>query len=276
MAILIKDLDNDGLYDGYEEKSYFQEKGVIGEKQVRDELLSTLSDSYNILNGIYTCTEEGDFTEIDHIVLHPKFILCIETKYYSGELEVIDHSTWGKRNKEGEYTKIDSPQQQAIHHAYSLKGYLERVGIQVNIYSVVVLVNHKTSSFNRDTDNCYQSECPVVFKKDLTHLIEIIERQCEGLKPVLHSLKEAAGHIIAEHEGIKSSQLFWYKKLAMLENDREAQYQLGKMLLKGYYQEGERLVKIKQNERAAIFWLNKASRQGHKLARQSIKQYYRN
>ncbi|MEX3625440.1 NERD domain-containing protein [Viridibacillus arvi] len=276
MGILYKDIEYDGLYEGYEEKNHFQEKGEEGERKVRDELVNSLSDSYSILNSVYTRTEEGDFTEIDHIVLHPKFILCIETKYYSGELDVIDAETWGKRSNNGEYTKIDSPQQQAVHHAYSLKSYLESIGIHMTIYTIVVLVNHKSSSYNRDTDQFYKSECPVIFKKDLAHLIEIIEKQSAGSYPVQHSLNEIADQIIDEHEGIKSSQLFWYKKLAMKDNDREAQYQLGKMYLSGYYQEEGRLVQVKQNEKAAIFWLSKASKKGHKLARQSIRQHFQN
>lgn len=274
MATLYKDIDYDGLYEGYEEKNYYQEKGEEGERKVRDELVNSLSDSYYLLNTIYTRTEEGDFTEIDHIVLHPQFILCIETKHFSGDLEAVDKETWGKTTRKGEYSKIDSPQQQAVHHACSLQHYLEEIGIHMNIYTVVVLVNPRSSSFARETDQFYQSDCPVIYKKDLTHLIELIEKQCADILPTTRSLTDIADQIIDEHEGIKSSQLFWFKKLAMKENDREAQYKLGEMFLNGYYEEDGRLVQIKQNERAAIFWLSKASRKGHKLAKQAIKQHF--
>jgi Nuclease-related domain/Sel1 repeat len=271
MAILYKDIEPDGLYDGYEETDY-KIKGEKGEELVKNEILRTLSDSYYLLNNIYTRTEDGDFTEIDHILVHPQFVVCLETKNYSGELEAIDKETWGKRYRD-KYIKIDSPQQQAVHHAYSLKNYLESIDIKTNIYTVVLLVNDKYCTFNYESDRYYQSECPVIFKKDIKYLMEIIEKQ--NRQSNTFDIQKVSDQIIDEHEGIKNSQLFWFKKLAMLENDREAQYQLGKMYLNGYYEEDGRLIQIRQNEKAAIFWLNKASKQGHKLAKQAIRQYFR-
>ena len=276
MAILYKDIDNDGLYDGYDDKNYFQEKGEQGERDVRDMLIKSLPDTYLLLNNLYTLTEEGDFTELDHILIHPKFILCVETKYLSGDLSALDIETWQQVNRRsGNIIKIDSPQQQAVHHAFSLQSYLEMINIQIPIYTVVVLVDHKVSSFEQETDKYYQSECPVIFKKDLIHLVEIIENQFVNPGHTSYNPKGVADQILAEHEGIKSSQLFWYKKQAMKEDNREAQYQLGKMYLVGYYEENGRAVQIKQNERSALFWLSKASKKGHKLARQKISEYYK-
>lgn len=271
MAVLYKDIDSDGLYDGFEERDY-KTKGEKGEELVKKEILQFLSDSYYLLNSIYTRTEDGDFTEIDHIIAHPKFLVCLETKNYTGDLEVIDEETWGKRYRD-KYTKIDSPQQQAVHHAYSLKSYLESIDLNIPIYTVVVLVNHNRCSFDYESESHYQSECPVIFKKDIVHLIDIIERQTKQANSF--DIKHVSDQIIDEHEGIKNSQLFWFKKLAMHESDREAQYQLGKMYLTGYYEEDGRLVQIKQNERAAIYWLNQASKQGHSLAKQSIRKYFK-
>lgn len=277
MAILYHDIEDDGLYDGYEEKTYFQEKGAKGEREIRDLLLESLSGKYLVLNSIYTRTDDGDFTEIDHILLHPKFILCIETKYYSGDMRAIDIETWEQRNrKSGETIKIDSPQQQSVHHAYSLKGYLESIDIHIPVYTVVVFVNDKTTSFDEKSDQYYKSECPVIYKKNLLHLIEVIEHRHLQEEEYATNTRHIAEQILDEHQGIKNSQLFWYKKGAMNEDDRDAQYYLGLMYLNGYYEDGERLVRIKSNERAAIYWLTKASKRGHKLARQALNRYYKN
>ncbi|WP_121616623.1 NERD domain-containing protein [Virgibacillus halodenitrificans] len=272
MAILYKDIDNNGLYDGFNENDY-KTKGEKGEELVKKEIMQCLPDSYYLLNGIYTRTDDGDFTEIDHIIAHPKFLICVETKNYSGELEAINEETWGKRYKD-KYVKIDSPQQQAVHHAFSLQNYLETVNLNIPIYTVVLLVNHKRCSFDNDSEKHYKSECPVVFKKDIVHLLEIIEEQTKHGESF--DIKLLSDHIVDEHEGIKNSLLFGCKKAAMQEHDCEAQYQLGLMYLKGHYEDNGRLVQIKQNERAGIYWLNKASKQGHKLAKQSIRQYYKN
>lgn len=272
VAILYKDIEFDGLYDGFEEKDY-KTKGEKGEELVKKEILEVLPDTYYLLNGVYTRTEDGDFTEIDHIIVHPKFLICIETKNYTGDLEAIDEETWGKRYRD-KYIKIDSPQQQAVHHAYSLKNYLESIGLYIPIYTVVLLVNPKRCRFDSKSDKHYKSECPVIFKKDIVHLVDIIEKHTQQSKTF--DVKHLSDQILDEHEGIKNSQLFWFKKSAMLEQDREAQYHLGLMYLNGYYEEDGRLVQIKQNEKAGIYWLSKASKQGHKLAKQAIRQFYQN
>lgn len=271
MAVLYKDIDSDGLYDGFEERDY-KTKGEKGEELVKKEIMQSLPDTYYLLNSVYTRTEDGDFTEIDHIIAHPNFLVCLETKHYTGDFEAIDEETWGKRYRD-KYVKIDSPQQQAVHHAFSLKNYLESINLNINIYTVVILVNEKRCSFEYESEKHYKSECPVIFKKDIVHLMDIIEKQNNQGKSF--DIKHVADQIIDEHEGIKNSQLFLCKKSAMHEHEREAQYQLGLMYLNGYYEDEGRLVQIKQNEKAGIYWLNKASKQGHTLARQSIRQYYK-
>ena len=277
MAVLYHDIENDGLYDGYKENNYLQEKGAKGEQAVRDLLVESLSEEYLVLNSIYSRTDDGDFTEIDHVLLHSKFILCIETKHYSGDMKALDLETWEQRNrKNGETIKIDSPQQQSVHHAYSLNGYLESIDIQIPIYTVVVFVNDKTVSFDESSDQYYKSECPVIYMKNLLHLIEVLEHLHLNDQGNSTDVKNIADQILDEHQGIKNSQLFWCKKSAMNENDREAQYILGQMYLSGYYEEGDRLIRIKSNERAALYWLTKASKRGHKLARQALNRYYNN
>ncbi len=273
MAILYKDKEQDGLYDEYA-SGRSKNKGNKGEKMVSDELVKKLSNSFIILNDVYVRTDDYSFTEIDHIVIHDKFIVCIETKNISGELIPIDEETWEKVNYEGESMQIDSPQQQSLHHAMSLKKFLKVHKVSSYIFTIVVLVNPKSCSFDYDSDIFYPKECPVVFKKDVVSIIKYIESQCDGVSDL--PTKQVIDLIVDEHEGIKQSSLFWCKKLATHENDPEAQYQLGKMYMTGYHDDGNRLLRVTQNERAALFWYGKAKRQGHPLAKQDLQLYYKN
>ena len=273
MAILYKDKEEDGFYDEYA-SGRSNDKGIKGEKLVSDAMITGLSDSFTLLNDVYVRTQEGGYTEIDHILLHEKFIVCIETKNISGELIPIDEETWEKVNFNGESTLIDSPQQQSLHHAISLKRFLKEHKISSYVFAFVVLVNPKASSFNKEADTFYLQECPVIYKNELIHFIKYIESQLENSATIQQ--QHIAELIIDEHEGIKQSALFWCKKLATHENDPEAQYQLGKMYMMGYFEEDNRLIKVIQNERAALYWYGKAKRQGHALARKDLQLYYKN
>lgn len=276
MTILFKDIENDGLYEGQGEKNYYQDKGEKGEKQISEKLMNSLSNDYGLLNGVYVRTDDGDFTELDHILLHPQFILCIETKFFSGDLRALDVETWEQTNrKNGKTTKIDSPQQQAVHHAFSLKSYLDSIDITLPIFTVVVLVDAKGSMFDKESDTFYLSECPVITSDNLIHLIEIMEHQTNS-NTTSYEISKLSSEIQNEHEGIKNSKLFWYKKEAMNKNDREAQFFLGHMYLMGYYEGENNVVQVKQNEKAALYWLNKASKKGHQIARKTIRQYFKN
>jgi hypothetical protein len=273
MAILYKDKELDGLYDEYD-TSYAKEKGDKGERIISNELVKQLSEQYRILNSVYVRTDDCDFTEVDHIVIHDKFILCIETKNISGNLRPIDEETWEKMNFNGETLRIDSPQQQSLHHALSLRQFLKDHGIPAYVFSVVVLVNPKICTFDHEADTFYPNKCPVIFKQDLVPLIQYIEKQCDGIPNL--PVQQVLDYILDEHEGIKNSPLFWCKKLAMNEGDPEAQYQLGKMYMTGYFDDGERLLKVKQNERAALYWYSRAKKQGHPLAKKELQLYYKN
>lgn len=277
MTILFKNFEDDGLYEVQGEKNYYQQKGEDGEKQVSMSLMNTLSNDFGLLNSVYIPTVEGDFTEIDHILLHPQFILCIETKFFSGNLRALDKETWEQTNRRnGSVTKIDSPQQQAVHHAFSLKSYLEMIDIHIPIFTVVVLVDKKGSKFEKESDTFYLEECPVIYASNLFHLVEVIEYQLSTVSTNNYPITKLASEIQSEHEGIKNSKLFWHKKKAMNENEREAQFFLGHMYLVGYYEEDTKVIQVKQNEKAALYWLSKASKKGHQLAKKTLRQYFKN
>lgn len=273
MALLYKDKELDGLYDEYD-TGRAKSKGNKGEEMVSADLVEVLPNTYTLLNDVYVRTNDGDFTEIDHILIHDKFIVCIETKNITGDFRVIDEETWEKVNYKGESMKIDSPQQQSLHHAISLKSFLKEHELSAYVFSVVALVNPKITTFDYSSDVFYSNECPVVFRKDLASVIQYIESFTSEI-PALPT-KELIDLIASEHEGIKESSLFWCKKLAMNEDDPESQYQLGKMYMTGYFDDGTRLLQVKQNERAALYWYSKAKKQGHPLAKKDLQLYYKN
>ena len=65
-------------------KAYFpQIKGSIGEKRIH-RVLEKLGEEYRIFNDIYVPKQDGQLTQVDHVVVSKYGVFVIETKNYSG------------------------------------------------------------------------------------------------------------------------------------------------------------------------------------------------
>lgn len=264
MAILVKDKDKDNLYEGFNEE-HLQEKGDLGEAIISAILNKYLSDAYSVLNDILVRTEEGDMTQVDHLVIHPQFAVSIETKNISGSWSAVDNDIWEKINNSGSNFKMNSPQLQSVTHTMHLESFLRDYSITVPIYALVVLVNDRSSAFMVDSDFFYQEECPVIYGKELIPYILRKEFEHSSTNSEKIDTEKVIRLILQEHNGIKESPLYLCKKAA-LNNDPEAQYLLGEMYLKGYFESGSFVVRVSKDEKKGINWISRSAKQGYHKA----------
>jgi hypothetical protein len=117
-------------------------RGYMGERRVLG-ALRRLSDGHRILNDVTVC-DEGRAAQIDHVVVSPFGIWCVETKSHFGVIKGKEADrTWtqikqaesGKRYRKSFY----SPVRQNATHCRRLNGYLRAAsGIDEPARSVVV------------------------------------------------------------------------------------------------------------------------------------------
>lgn len=83
---------------GGQELSFFapsnDRAGVIGERVVNRELLSILFGGEYLLTGLLLPLKNGEFTEIDSVILSRKGIFCIEIKNWVGTIEGTDEDEY--------------------------------------------------------------------------------------------------------------------------------------------------------------------------------------
>lgn len=112
---------------------YALRKGASGEQAVAEEL-DRLPDGWFIVNDVRVSGRQ-----IDHIVLGPKGIFCLETKH-SGTVR-IDKAGNFYRMERGMWVPANSPAVQNMRHIKSLRKFLrDRYHLQPHIRSVVVYV----------------------------------------------------------------------------------------------------------------------------------------
>ncbi len=112
-------------------------RGLTGELIVAYEL-ERLPEGWFIINDIVI-----NGSQIDHIAVGPSGIYCIETKNWNNAA-CDENGTWYRFHL-GNWVPIDtSPAKQNLNHVFSLKKFLkERMGLNINVASVVVLANPK-------------------------------------------------------------------------------------------------------------------------------------
>ncbi|WP_353894593.1 nuclease-related domain-containing protein [Proteinivorax hydrogeniformans] len=156
-------------------KGLFLNHGIRGEKVVLKKL-KKLPNDYIVYNDI-TINNNGDKAQIDHLVIGPKGVFCIETKNMKGDISgrEEDHN-WVQRKtgkKGGVYfQKFFNPCKQNGRHVYKLKGYLNRNRLShVWVQSVVVFIKKRSSKLDVD------SNTPVLKDEDLLKFIHNYKNQ---------------------------------------------------------------------------------------------------
>lgn len=149
--------------------------GIQGEKEIA-ELLATLNNKYIVYNDIIIGGKEKG-AQIDHLVLSPYGIFCIETKNMKGiitgkeedkEWTQIKVMQGGKKSEK----KFYNPCKQSRGHVNAVKNILRHSDfMNTPVYSVV------TFSSNKDTNLKIQLQFTPVFKSD--KLIDFVNSKKE-------------------------------------------------------------------------------------------------
>jgi len=115
---------------------YTAEAGIKGERAVT-EALQELDDSYYLIDDIRLPGRRGN---IDHILLSPKGVFCLETKNWTGDIR-CNGDEWSKRGKRRIYP-VDSVSKQACKNASDLGEIIrKRLNIGVPITPICVFTN---------------------------------------------------------------------------------------------------------------------------------------
>lgn len=149
--------------------------GIQGEKEIA-ELLATLNNKYIVYNDIVIGGKEKG-AQIDHLVLSPYGIFCIETKNMKGiitgkeedkEWTQIKVMQGGKKSEK----KFYNPCKQSRGHVNAVKNILRHSDfMNTPVYSVV------TFSSNKDTNLKIQLQFTPVFKSN--KLIDFVNSKKE-------------------------------------------------------------------------------------------------
>lgn len=147
-------------------------KGYEGEVEVTRHIEGCFDNNTFLINDI-TIRFGSKTTQIDHILICPKGIFCIETKNYSLQYYPACDGKW--KYYAGRQVKyIHSPQDQSCYHAWMLSNALREENPE--IIPLVVFSNYKAryrGSFN---------PCPVIYFDELP---EFIARY-----PIIYSVRE--------------------------------------------------------------------------------------
>lgn len=137
---------------------YKIEKGFGGEYEVARLIEEKLSDKFILLNDITIRTPSGT-TQIDHVLITPKRIICIETKssegiYYPNKNGWMWYPT--RRRRYGKTSKgclQDNPINQATYHSRKLYNFLVSKQIEYKVDAIIVLSN-PYSKYKGPKDYC--------------------------------------------------------------------------------------------------------------------------
>ena len=142
-----------------------QLKGNAGEQAVIEYIENHFDDKNYLINDIYVCDGYRK-TQIDHILVTPKGIFCIETKNYSGLYLYAGPKMWVYyKNSQPHY--IPSPQEQSQYHVEVLNAALGIRGLR-NIPLVII-----ANPYGRyEGDSAF---CRVIKLEQLKELVENYE-----------------------------------------------------------------------------------------------------
>ena len=145
-------------------------KGWIGEKRVANILSSLDSQEYTFMNDLYLPKENGQTTQIDHLLISPKGIFVIETKNYKGWITGSEHSQYWNQTNYKRKDKLYNPIWQNSGHIKALQAQLGEVAAEIPIHSVIVFGKEATLKFKEPFKNAY-----VIKSNDLLATIDKIQ-----------------------------------------------------------------------------------------------------
>ena len=145
-----------------EEKEHGAElKGCKGESAVTDYIEENFGHKVFLINDI-NITDGKRNAQIDHVLICPQGIFCLETKNYSGAYHYVNHGQWAFY-KNGKPVYVNSAQGQSVYHANVLRDVL---GGRLRIIPVVVFAN-KSGCFSGE-----QGYCRVIKLEELREFID--------------------------------------------------------------------------------------------------------
>ncbi|WP_066297693.1 NERD domain-containing protein [Bacillus sp. FJAT-29937] len=124
-------------------------KGSIGERKVSKHLSTLDPNNYSLLNDLYIPKENGQTTQIDHILLSHKGIFVIETKNYNGWILGSEKSQHWTQVIYKRKEKFYNPIWQNAGHIKALQEHLGDTVANVPIYSVIVFGTQATLKFKQ-------------------------------------------------------------------------------------------------------------------------------
>nr|WP_285847964.1 MULTISPECIES: NERD domain-containing protein [unclassified Mesobacillus] len=123
-----------------------------------------------MMNDIYLPKENGQTTQIDHILISPKGLFVIETKNYKGWITGSEHSqSWNQTNYKRK-DKFYNPIWQNSGHIKALQTQLGDLAADLPIHSIIVFGKEATLKFKEPFKNAY-----VIKSGELLSTIQQIE-----------------------------------------------------------------------------------------------------
>ena len=124
-------------------------RGNAGEQAVISYIEKNFGEDAYLINDI-TVYNGWKKAQIDHVLICPQGIFCIETKNYSTAYFYANDEEWGfYRN--GRPLYVNSPQQQSLYHVEVLRGALRKRRLRI---IPLVILSHRNGYFDGNDDYC--------------------------------------------------------------------------------------------------------------------------
>lgn len=144
-------------------KAYFpQIKGYIGEKRIH-RVLEKLGEEYRIFNDIYVPKQDGQLTQVDHVVVSQYGVFVIETKNYSGWIFGSEKQKNWTQTIYKKKTRFYNPILQNNTHIKALQYFLD---LGMTMHSIIVFSDAATLKFKEPFEKAV-----VIQNKDLRKTI---------------------------------------------------------------------------------------------------------
>jgi hypothetical protein len=161
-------------YTQEEKDAAAQEAGRKGEERVSNVLNKlegyVIFDAYTLKKEhMYIRNNNGNFNEIDHLVIGPNGIFHIETKSYSGSITILENGNWVRVKRDSdEAEELSNPCEQILIHEGVLKGVLGRKYSDY-LHSLICFGNEYRDNYRINGESNCQFD--IIFNQDLNNYI---------------------------------------------------------------------------------------------------------